>query len=330
MPSTKPTFASDFRTFFLRGLVVLLPTVLTLWLLVAAYQFVENKIAQPINAGIRRVVIFAAPRVLANDDLPRWFVVTGEQVAESRRERERLGQLVPSDDALRDQIRATNFREWWEARWRFRVIGLIVAVVLFYVAGVVLGGFLGRRLYARFERSLTRIPIFKQIYPSMKQVVDFIFGQRQIAFNRVVLVEYPRRGMWAVGLVTGPSIRGADAIIGAESITVFIPSSPTPFTGYTVNVPRQDVRDVPISIDEAMKYLVSGGVLSATGDRATHDAAGKVSAPPAPTEIIQAMSGAQSARAQLPHRHAEDAADQAPETSGPGLANAPGGAKMNR
>ncbi len=330
MPTTKPTFASDFRTFFLRGLVVLLPTVLTLWLLVAAYQFVENKIAQPINAGIRQAVIFAAPRVLASDRMPRWFAVTDEQVSEARRERERLGQLVPSDAALRDHIRDTNFREWWEARWRFRVIGLVVAVILFYVAGVALGGFLGRRLYARFERSLTRIPIFKQIYPSVKQVVDFVFGQRQLAFNRVVLVEYPRRGMWAVGLVTGPSIRGADAIIGSESITVFIPSSPTPFTGYTVNVPRQDVRDVQISIDEAMKYLVSGGVLSATGDRPTISAAGRAATTPGSGEPIASVPGAQSSAAQAGARQIAQAADNASETSGPGLANAARGAKMDR
>lgn len=261
------TFASDFRMFFVRGLAVLLPTVLTIWLLLAAYQFVEGRIAQPINAGIRQLVIFTAPRVLPPSDFPPWFTVNDDQVRAARVERERLGQLPLADEALRAHIRASNLREWWEARWHLRAIGLVTAVILFYVAGVVLGGLLGRSLYERFEARLTRVPIFKQVYPSVKQVVDFLFGQRQIAFNRVVLIEYPRRGIWSVGLVTGPAMRGTEAVIGEECVTVFVPSSPTPFTGWTVTVPKEDVRDLPVSIDEAMKFIVSGGVLAPTGVR---------------------------------------------------------------
>jgi hypothetical protein len=109
---------------------------------------------------------------------------------------------------------------------------------------------------------------------------------------------------------------------------VFIPSSPTPFTGYTVNVPKQDVRDVPISIDEAMKYLVSGGVLSASGERALRDAPNTVAAAPVAAERRPAVPGAQSPRAPLDAaRRTEDAAEHTAETSGPGLANAPPGAK---
>jgi hypothetical protein len=76
----------------------------------------------------------------------------------------------------------------------------------------------------------------------------------------VVLVQYPRKGIWTIGLHTGGAIRKIDDMIG-ECVTVFIPSSPTPFTGYTIIVPKEDVIDAPLTIDEALRFVVSGGVL---------------------------------------------------------------------
>jgi uncharacterized membrane protein len=113
----------------------------------------------------------------------------------------------------------------------------------------------------RLERVITSVPIFKQVYPYVKQVVDFLFSDdKPIKFNRVVAVEYPRRGIWAVGLVTGSSMRSIEEESG-ESLTIFIPSSPTPFTGYTITVPHDEVHELPISIDEALRFTISGGVL---------------------------------------------------------------------
>jgi uncharacterized membrane protein len=255
------SFGSDFRHFFGRGLIVLLPTVLTLWIVVQAYRFVDANIAQPINGGVQRAVLFITPKALSEKRLPSWYTVSEDQI-EQRREERRKSSLGPlSEPELRTRIRQTNFSDWWESRWYTRFSGLIVAILLIYLAGRVLGGFIGRRLYARLERLLARIPIFKQVYPHVKQIVDFLFGESQMKFSKVVIVEYPRAGIWTVGLLTGDSLRDIQTQVGVDIVSVFIPSSPTPFTGYTITVPREDAIEVPITIEEALRFVVSGGVL---------------------------------------------------------------------
>lgn len=255
------SFGADFRHFFLRGLAVLLPSVLTLWIVVQAYRFVDSNIAEPINAGVRSLVLQAAPRLFSEDRLPSWFTVRPEQIEQLRRQREQQALRPLSDTELRTQVRVRNLREWWNDHWYTRSIGLVVAIVLIYLAGRLVGGFIGRRVYMRLERFITRLPVFKQVYPYVKQVVDFLFGEQQIRFNRVVLVEYPSKGIWTLGLATGASIPAIRQVTGEENLSVFIPSSPTPFTGYTITVPRKDAIDMPLTIDEAIRFVVSGGVL---------------------------------------------------------------------
>ena len=254
-------FGSDFRHFFVRGLIVLLPTVLTLWIVVAAYRFVDANIAQPINLGVQQAVLVVTPKIVDEKRLPSLFVVTEDQLEQRRQER-RKASLAPMPEAeLRSQIRATNFSQWWDSHWYTRYSGLFVAIVLIYLAGRMLGGFIGRRLYARLEKLLARIPIFKQVYPHVKQIVDFLFGENQMQFSKVVIVEYPRKGIWTVGLLTGDSLKDIQSRMGTEIVSVFIPSSPTPFTGYTITVPREDAIELPITIEEALRFVVSGGVL---------------------------------------------------------------------
>ncbi len=258
---THRTFSGDFKRFFLRGLTIMLPSVLTLWLLWAAFQFVQRNVAEPINSGLRQALVVVAPRVLPDSGLPEWFSVPPDKLAAARDQRRAAGQLSVTDEGLRKQIRAENLRQYWNDRWYLRLIGLVVAVVLLYMVGLVLGGFLGRRMYERVEKWVTRLPVFKQVYPSVKQLVDFVLGQRQIDFNRVVMVEYPRKGIYTVGLGTGPAIPAMERVVGRECMTVFIPSTPTPVTGFTITVPKDEVVELAMSIDEAFKFVVSGGVL---------------------------------------------------------------------
>jgi len=126
---------------------------------------------------------------------------------------------------------------------------------------MLLGGLIGRRLYARVEKLLARVPGFKQVYPHVKQVTEMIIGDRPLAFNRVVLVEYPRKGIWTVGLVTGDSMRTIREAAGADTLSVFIPSTPTPFTGFTITVLKDEVVDLPVQVDAAVRFLITGGVL---------------------------------------------------------------------
>src|SRR5262249_33807274 len=106
--------------------------------------------------------------------------------------------------------------------------------------------------------------VFKQVYPHVKQVVDMIFGEKQIAFKRVVLVEYPRKGIWSVGFVTSAGMRDVGEFAGERVLTVFIPSTPTPFTGFTITVKESEAMSAPITVDEALRFVLTGGVLVPT------------------------------------------------------------------
>ena len=253
------TFSSDFKRFFGKGLGVLLPSVLTLWILVKAYQFVDSTIAQPINAAVRTGIVQISEQWKPAGDL---FEPTADEIV---METARLADASPdkrTPERIRRDLITRNVDDWWNT-WSIGLdwIGILVAILAVYFAGRLLGGFLGRRVQRRVEDVITSVPIFKQVYPYVKQVVDFLFSDdKPIKFNRVVVVEYPRKGVWSVGLVTGSTMRSIEESSG-DAVTIFIPSSPTPFTGYTITVPRSDIRELPISIDEALRFTISGGVL---------------------------------------------------------------------
>jgi uncharacterized membrane protein len=297
-PSAR-TFSSDFKRFFIRGLVVLLPSVLTLWIIVKAYQFVDNTIAEPINAGVRAVMVQVTWAPLRNA-----FDPTPEAIGKEKRLREDRGIVDPDVNKIRAELRAANIRQWWADRWYMNVIGLIVAVVAVYVAGRLLGGFFGRRISRKLESLITTLPVFKQVYPYVKQIVDFLFSdERPLTFNRVVVVEYPRKGVWSVGFLTGETMKTIREKAG-DSVTVFIPSSPTPFTGYTITVARNEVIELPITVDQAIRFAVSGGVLVPEHQLVRPEEEEKPAGPPLP-------SGEEAATAQRRHRKEPQAAGPA-------------------
>jgi uncharacterized membrane protein len=250
----------NFKRSFLRGLAVVLPSALTLWLFVKAYQWVDSAIAQPINNGLQWCIV----RLM--DVWPQLASFANLEATETKLEslRKAAGH-VPSDTShdatLIPLWRDGVVQSWWDDHWYIHIIGLIVAICAVYTAGRLVGGYIGRMLYRYLERLITSIPVVKKIYSWVKQVVDFLFSNDQaIKFNRVVAVEYPRKGIWSVGFQTGESMKSISTRSG-DSVTVFIPSSPTPFTGYTITIPRSDLIELPISVEEAIGFAVSGGVL---------------------------------------------------------------------
>lgn len=257
------TFGDDFRKFFGKGLAILLPTVLTLWILVQLFVFLYNNVGKPINQGVRVAILEVTPRVFEDDNLPTWFRVSEQEIEAARAN----GDVPKAEDDpegrnARRQIRSDKFRDFWDNHWYLEFSGLLVAIVLVYFAGVLLGGFIGRRLYARLESFLRQLPGFKQIYPHVKQVTELILGEKAMAFNKAVLVEYPRKGIWTVGLVTSSGLKSVSKAAGGEDVmTIFIPSTPTPFTGFTINVRTEETIDLPIPIDEAIRFFITGGVL---------------------------------------------------------------------
>tara|TARA_X000000368_G_scaffold413753_1_gene402351 strand:- start:483 stop:1340 length:858 start_codon:yes stop_codon:yes gene_type:complete len=245
---------------FLSGLAVLLPSVLTLWLLVKAYQFIDSAIAEPINTGIRSAFIHIPkyfPKLADSFSIGPDDEILNTAILEAN--------IQPNDTSQIQDLSNTIFTEavntWWTEHPWMNLLGLLVAAIIVYMAGRLVGGFIGRSIYKRIEKLMVAVPIISKVYPYIKQLVDFLIRDSdKPKFSRVVAVEYPRKGIWSVGFMTGDSLRSIQEQL-PDSITVFIPSSPTPFTGYTITVPRKDTIDLPISVEEAIRFAVSGGVL---------------------------------------------------------------------
>ena len=257
----QPSSRRSFRHFFLRGLAIVLPTILTIWIFMAAYGFVRDNIAEPINAGIRELLV-------RQTRIP--FVGTDEEVRE-RAEQELQGNAktaweVAGRDALWANLyfRRLKLHQQWDRIWfPMDLIGLFIAIVLIYILGRFVGSYIGSRLYRRGEDVLQRTPVVKQVYPYVKQVTDFLVGteQEKRQFKRVVAVQYPRKGLWSLGLVTGDAMRTIQNTVEGGMLTVFVPSSPTPFTGYVITVQADETIDLNLTIEQALKFTVSGGVL---------------------------------------------------------------------
>lgn len=292
-----PRKKSKSSRFFVRGLATLLPAVLTLWLLVFAYGFVRDKIAAPINWGIRATVIqftdwpspededFAAvwqdDGTLSPAQRDQWadmaansrkvLLEQNPEIPPASLERELRNQRLDwmkSQEEVVVYARRAQLEKKWDSiavgNWHvLDLIGLIVAIIGFYFAGAIMSNVLGRQLKDKGERLIDRVPLIRRVYPAVKQVTDFFFGDKEDAmqFNRVVAVEYPRKGLYSVGLVTGDTMADIEKAMGEPCLTVFVPSSPTPFTGYVITVPASDTIDLGITIEDALKFAVSGGVL---------------------------------------------------------------------
>ena len=261
----KESTRSSFRLFFVRGLAIVLPTALTIWILIAAYNFVQGKIAEPINGMVKEgLVRFTAYPVVTNDTVQayREKLETGGAAETAKLERwEKIGN---ADLLLRRDARRSVLHDLWaQYRYPLDMIGLVIAILLIWLVGRLVGSFLGRRIYARGEKLAKRLPLLKQVYPFVKQVTDYVVGgdDRKVSFNRVVAVEYPRKGLWSVGLVTGNTMQTIQREAEGPCLTVFIPSSPTPFTGYVITVPEKDTIDLPVTIEEALRFTVSAGVI---------------------------------------------------------------------
>jgi uncharacterized membrane protein len=245
---------------FLRGLAVLLPSVLTLWLIVKAYQFIDSTIAEPINRGIRAAFI-QVPKYFPS--VADTFTMTPSQKALETAAA--AANINPSNteelNTLSQELFAASVNTWWVDHPWMNLLGLIVAAFVVYISGRLVGGLIGRAFYRRIERIMVAVPVIRKVYPYIKQLVDFLISDEdKPKFSRVVAVEYPRKGIWSVGFMTGGSLQSIEKQL-PDSITVFIPSSPTPFTGYTITVQKKDTIDLPISVEEAIRFSVSGGVL---------------------------------------------------------------------
>lgn len=171
-----------------------------------------------------------------------------------------------------------------EALVGFRIPGLgaLLAVLVLFLTGVLARNIVGRRLLLWWEGLLGRIPIVRSIYSSVKQVSDTMLSPKGNAFRKVVLVEFPQPGQWTLAFVVGePSGVVADEL-GEGCVTIYVPTAPNPTSGYVLMLPPSRLRDVDVSVDDALKYHVSLGVVE-PGARQTRPAALTSSPPGAAT-----------------------------------------------
>ena len=219
--------AGRFKSYFLRGLAVLLPTILTIWIFVWGYSFIQDNIGIHIIRGLN------------------WLM-----------------RKVVSDGFV------DNLAErWWNVA--LSAAGFLIALLIVCIVGALLASVVGRTIWRMVERFIMNTPFLRRVYPYIKQITDFVLTQeeRKKMFSRVVAVEYPRKGIWSMGFVTGSGLEKVVNNVKKEFLTILIPTSPTPFTGFVIMVPKKQTIELDMTVEEALRFAVSGGVITPGGER---------------------------------------------------------------
>lgn len=145
----------------------------------------------------------------------------------------------------------------------FRGLSIIIGVYFIVLIGFLATNFFGRKIYNFFDDLLGRLPFFKQVYPAIKEMAVFLFSRDQLkSFKQVVLVEYPRKGAYSFGFLTSYSSSQLCEYAKTELCNVFVPSAPGPLTGFIVMFPKKEVIFTEIKIEDAFKFILSGGVVN--------------------------------------------------------------------
>ena len=210
----------NFRSYFFRGMAALLPTILTIWIFVQCYIFIQSKVSIHINRGIVELIL------LITDNWEKEFLV-----------------------------------DFW-VEGPGRITGFFVAIIGVCFIGAFLASVMGRTLWHYLEKTLMRIPLISKVYPYIKQVTDFFLAKKSLEYSKVVAFEYPRKDTWSIGLVTGQGLKKVTSEVRKDFVTVFLPTSPTPFTGYVIMVPRDETIEMEMSIEEALRFVISAGVIT--------------------------------------------------------------------
>jgi len=140
-------------------------------------------------------------------------------------------------------------------------LGAILTVVIVFVTGVFATNFFGAQLVELWHEILHRIPVVNSIYSSVKQISDTLFSSSGQAFRKALLVQWPREGMWTIAFLTGTPGGGVANHLPPDSVAVYVPTTPNPTGGYFVIVARKNVIELDMSVDQALKYVISMGVV---------------------------------------------------------------------
>ncbi len=227
-----------FKSYFLRGLAVLLPTFLTLWILIWGYRFIQENFSVYVNRFLVWLIMWIQGEPgISREDLTE-ILVHG-----------RAGSAV----------------------------GFLIAIAAVCLVGAFLASVFGRAIWHIIENFIMNVPLLKRVYPYVKQVTDFLLTQaeQEKLFSRVVAVEYPRKGLWSIGLVTGSGLKNVTERVQKEFVTIMIPNSPTPVTGFVIMVPKEQTIALDITIEEAFRFTITAGVVTPAGQRVIASAKAK-------------------------------------------------------
>jgi uncharacterized membrane protein len=140
--------------------------------------------------------------------------------------------------------------------------GLIVGVVILILIGALTAGYLGRLLLRLSDRLMTRMPFIRGIYSATKQIFETVLAKQSNTFREVVLVEFPRKDMWTIAFITGKTEGEIADVAGDDPVSVYVPTTPNPTSGYLVFVPRRDVVLLSMTVEEGIKFVISGGIVA--------------------------------------------------------------------
>ena len=214
------------KTYFFRGLAVLLPAAVTIWIFIWIYELIQRTIGWLINKAILFILmnVFYESSTDAVKTEMEHFWLTG------------LGSLA----------------------------GFIIALVIVFIVGIVIANVIGKKFWEAMERAIGNLPMIRRIYPYIKQVSDFLFSQddKTKLISKIVAFEYPRIGVWTIGFVTGKGIKYKDGVRDTELLSILVPTAPSPLSGYMVLMPKADVIPVDLTVEEAFRFIISDGVIT--------------------------------------------------------------------
>jgi len=272
----KKSAASPFRGAVLRGLGVVLPPLLTIVIFLWIGGTVQNYVLEPVTALAQRLVRVCIADIREEDALP-WSERGKANPVVDGTTYQRLdnGQYVPK--AIYDivkyqpgeegvpntptQVYRTYIRLTYLRPYVVIPAFILVFMLLLYLLGKFMAAGIGRFFIALFEAAIRRVPLVRNVYAAVKQVSGFVLNERKMQVSRVVAVEYPRKGIWQLGLVTGVGIPDIEAMIGEECLSVLVCTSPMPMAGFTITVRRSECVDLNITLDQAIQFVVSCGVI---------------------------------------------------------------------
>ncbi len=213
---------SGFRASFLTGLVVIAPVFLTIWLLWSLIGFVDG------------VVLPFLPNAYQPEYLINNYI---------------LGNTRPDES------------DW--VKINIHGLGVVVFLLFTLTVGWIAKGLIGRSLIAWAESLVDRLPVVRSIYSGVKQISETVFAQSERSFEKACLLQYPRKGIWAIGFIstTAKGEIAAKAETGDELLSIFLPTTPNPTSGFLLFLPKEDVIELDMSIEDAAKLVISAGLV---------------------------------------------------------------------